>query len=83
MKLPLQPQPERGFFATIIMVAIVALLLVFVMANGRRLYQLDRELNRVEQQQTQKFRGPHATTNPVATPHFTNPPATGTRRESH
>lgn len=75
MKLPLQPNRERGFFATIIMVAILGILLIFVAANAKRLLQLDRELNLVEQRQVKKFNTPAAVTNPVASAMSTNEPS--------
>ena len=72
MKLTLQPNRERGFFATIIMVAILGILLIFVAANAKRLQLLDRELKLVEQRQVMKFNTPAAGTNPVASATSTN-----------
>jgi hypothetical protein len=55
MKIRLQPNRERGFFATVIMVAILGLLLIYVAANVKRLHQLDRELKLVEQRQAARL----------------------------
>lgn len=78
MKLPLQPNRERGFFATIIMVAILGILLIFVAANAKRLYQLDRELNLVEQHQIHRVNPEVTTTNAVDARPSTNQKSTTT-----
>lgn len=63
MNLRLQPNRERGFFATVIMVAILGLLLIYVAVNVKRLRQLDRELKLVEQRQAARLSGVAVSTN--------------------
>jgi Na+/melibiose symporter-like transporter len=75
MKLPLKPNRERGFFATIIMIAILGIILIFVAANAKRIYQLDRELKLVEQRQVNRLNPPASPTNHVAASVSTNSPA--------
>lgn len=63
MKTPAQTNRERGFFATILMVAILGIILIFVAANAKRLHQLDQELRLVEQRQISRHHPPAPTTN--------------------
>ena len=51
------PKRERGS-ATILVLALVAIMLVFLTANQRVLHNLKREVRLVEQQQLKKFQPP-------------------------
>lgn len=59
------PKRERGS-ATILVLALVAIMMVFLTANQRVLYHLKREVRLVEQQQLKKFQPPVA--KPAAPP---------------
>ena len=57
MKTLIQPKSRRhrdGFFLVVVLLAVVSLLLVYVMANVRRLEALRQELRQVETRQIQR-----------------------------
>ena len=59
-------QGGEGGSATILVLALVAIMMVFLTTNQRVLYNLKREVRLVEQQQLKKFQPPPA--NPAAPP---------------
>jgi hypothetical protein len=59
------PGGERGS-ATILVLALVAIMMVFLTANQRVLHSLKREVRLIEQQQLKKFQPPPA--KPAAPP---------------
>ena len=54
MKIQRSSHPERGM-AVVVVLALIAVLLIYVAANLRSLGLLDRELKRVEQKQIQRL----------------------------
>ena len=60
-----RPGGERGS-ATILVLALVAIMMVFLTANQRVLHSLKREVRLIEQQQLKKFQPPPA--KPAAPP---------------
>jgi len=69
MKLDSASQPdrprERGFFLVIVLLAITAIMLIYLTVNARRLAVLKHDLRLVEQKQIQRF-------NPTASGGITN-----------
>lgn len=59
MKLaPVSHQPcrhQRGFFLIIVLLAVTAIMLIYLTANARRLAVLKQDLRLVEQKQIQRF----------------------------
>lgn len=61
---------QRGFFLVIVLLAITAIMLIYLTANARRLAVLKQDLRLIEQKQIQRF-NPAAsgvTTNSVPAP---------------
>jgi len=56
---------QRGFFLIIVLLAVTAIMLIYLTANARRLAVLKQDLRLVEQKQMQRF-------NPAATGVNTN-----------
>ena len=56
---------ERGFFLVIVLLAVTAIMLIYLTANARRLAVLKQDLRLVEQKQIQRF-------NPAASGVITN-----------
>lgn len=46
---------QRGFFLIIVLLAVTAILLIYLTANARRLAVLKQDLRLVEQKQIQRF----------------------------
>ncbi len=59
-----QRQRERGV-AVIVMLAVLAIILMYVAANARTLHHLGRQVRLIEQQQLQRWSKPVARTNSV------------------
>ena len=59
------PRRENGFFLVIVLLAITAIMLIYLTVNARRLAVLKQDLRLVEQKQVQRF-------NPVASGVTTN-----------
>ena len=56
---------ERGFFLVIVLLAITAIMLIYLTVNAHRLAMLKQDLRLVEQKQVQRF-------NPIASGATTN-----------
>lgn len=68
---------EQGFFLVVVMFILMAIMLIYLAANSRRLINLKREIRLVEQKQVQRLnRSPAVTTNsvPASTVVATNTP---------
>jgi hypothetical protein len=59
-----RPAAQRGV-AVIVVLALLAIVFIYVSANARALYQLGRELKLVEQQQLRRLAQPLPSTNAV------------------
>ena len=55
MKISISPQSNRSGLATIIVLAVIAIMLVYITANVRALNTLDKELKLVEQKQIKRL----------------------------
>jgi hypothetical protein len=60
MKLPRHFQRPRGF-AVVAILVILSILGIFVVANAKRLHQLNQELKIVERRQIERYHTPPAT----------------------
>jgi hypothetical protein len=48
-------QRERGMIATVLFIALLAIMILLVAANGKALFQLHREVKFLEQQQIKRL----------------------------
>jgi hypothetical protein len=66
---------QRGV-AVIVVLALLAIILLYISANARTLYYLDREIKLIERQQIQRLAKPLPRTNsiPAIQPRTTPPP---------
>lgn len=62
MKIALRSRQEQGY-AVVIMLGLISLLLVVMMANTQNVRHLGRELNHLEDRQTQHWKNFSASTN--------------------
>ena len=69
------PKRSEGGMATVIFIALLAIMMILVLAESRALFQLHREVKLLEQQQVKRLNA--AQTNAV--PAVTQPPKTETR----
>lgn len=60
-----RPLKRQGGVAVIVMLALLALILIYITANARSLRVLDRELDLTEQRQVQRLKALHATKPPT------------------
>jgi Tfp pilus assembly protein PilX len=64
MKLSLSSRPlrrrEHGFFLVIVLLALTAILLIYLTVNARRLAVLKQDLRLIEQKQIQRFNSANA-----------------------